>query len=586
MITLRTKLIGLSAILLICFCLSLSIYLKTHFAKALTNELLVRGTSFARHIAEISTGAFIEQKYQELEYIASDHVTDEKDIVYILMLDKKNNVLAHSFSDGYPLDLKKVHHVTDGVESSIQKISFGDMLLYDISVPALDNRIGFVRIGISSEPVQMAVNTMTGQVIGATLFLCLVVFCLTLPLIETIIQPVSALTHAAENISDGLWDKEIPIVSNDEIGKLTKSFNKMTKTIKSSQKQLAAQVNFLQVLIDDIPLPVFYKNRDGIMLGCNNAYCDFWGRPKQEVIGQEASSLYKIKDQRLHHSKDEEILEKQTSLSYEHSVVDAKGRQREVLYTKAPYNDEIGNIAGFIAVIHDMTEQRKADRMKNEFVSTVAHEFQTPLATILGFSELIKDGVMPKDEQDKALGTIANKTEELSEMVDELLDLARIETGEGLKVNYEDCNTNEIMATIVDNFRKRTTTHEFILEVPEEGVILKADKVRMGQVMENLLSNAVKYSLPKSVIKVTVNNIGPYCKVQVIDQGIGMTKKQAEKIFERYYRVDTSNTAPSGTGLGLFITKSIIEAHNGQIEADSSPGEGTTVSFQIPISTV
>ena len=116
----------------------------------------------------------------------------------------------------------------------------------------------------------------------------------------------------------------------------------------------------------------------------------------------------------------------------------------------------------------------------------------------------------------------------------------------------------------------------------EEEIVVFADKLRMGQVMENLLNNAVKYSGKNSTIKVVVTPLDKHCQVQVCDQGIGMTAEQSEQAFEKYYRADTSNTAPPGTGLGLFITKSIIDAHQGQIQISSTLGKSTTVTFQIP----
>ncbi len=585
-LTLRAKLIYLTVFLLVSFGLSLTVYLKTHFVKVLTAELLNRGVSISRHVAEICTEAFIEHDFLQLDSLAIKHQTTENDIVYILMLNQNEQVIAHSFSNGYPLDLDKIVHTMSDKEPSIQKLDFGGVPLYDIAAPVMDARIGTVRIGISAQPIHQAINTMVEQILCAIIILGVVALLIALPALQTIIRPISLLNHAVEQLTLGEEVQQLPVSSNDELGLLTEAFNQMMSTIKTADQNLAAHIEFLQVLIDDIPIPVFYKDQQGVMLGCNRAYTDFWGKSKEEVVGCHTGNIYLQPEAELHLRKDREVLNQKAHVCYDHSVVDAKGQRRHVIINKAPFCDESGQPEGIIGVIHDITEQRQADHMKSEFVSTVAHEFQTPLATILGFVELIQEQMLSPGEQEESLKLIANKTESLSEMVDELLDLARIETSKGLTINLEACNVNAAMTELFQSFKKRTVEHHFVLELPESEAVVPADKTRMGQVMENLLSNAVKYSVKPSNIKVSVTNHEGYCQVQVADQGIGMTKEQAGKVFEKYYRADTSNTAPSGTGLGLFITKSIIDAHNGKIAVESTPGKGTTVTFQIPTQTV
>lgn len=582
-LTLRVKLLSLAVILLAGFSIAISIYLKTRFAQTLSEELLKRGESIVRHFAEICTEPFIKQDFLQLGILAKEHAAAEKDISYILILNQDNKVIAHSFADGYPLDLKQIRHVSKAGEPSIRQVDFGGTQLYDISAPVLDTRIGSVRIGISAQPVNDAVDAMIGRILGTILLFGLVALIISLPVLKRVIQPVSALTDAVKQLEQGSLQRPLKVTSNDELGLLTNSFNSMAATIKKTEQQLATQVEFLQILIDDIPLPVFYKDLQSVMLGCNHAYSNFWGKPKQEIVGVNTYDLYPPVDAEIHLQKDQELLEEKSSVIYKHCVTNAKGQERHILFNKALFADDKGQPAGIIGVMQDITEQRLADQMKNEFVATVAHEFQTPLATILGYTELLQENVLGGEARDEALEMITRKTEALSEMVDELLDLARIETSKGLKVNLEPRKVKEALGELVNNFIKRTTSHIVLLELPEQDIVVAADKVRMGQVMENLLSNAVKYSDKHSTIQVRVSGTGTHCQVEVCDQGIGMTERQATRIFEKYYRIDTSNTAPPGTGLGLYITKSIIDAHNGQIEVFSTPGKGTTVMFRLPV---
>ncbi len=584
--TLRAKLFYLTISLLVVFSISLSIYLKTHFADIMSKELLKRGASIARLVAEDSASAFIEHDFLKLESLAKDQKKADADIVYILMLNQNNDVVAHSFQDGYPLGLNSIRHSLNRGETSISSIDFGGTPLYDIAAPVMDARIGSVRIGLSAQPLHQSVDTMIRQIIGTVLALGLLSLIITLPVLQAILKPIATLTNAVEGLAGGNRETQLPVSSNDEVGLLTEAFNHMLGTINSAEKGLAAQVEFLQVLIDDIPLPVFYKNRQGVMLGCNHAYTEIWGKSKQEIIGHHTNDIYSRADAELHLRKDKELLELQTPISYEQKIVDAKGLTRHIVYKNAFFSDETGAPAGTIGVMQDVTGQRRTDQMKSDFVSTVAHEFQTPLATILGFVELIQEGILNPVEHRGALDLITQKGQALSEMVDELLDLAQLDAGKGLKVDLEPCNVNDVVAALVNNFKKRKTSHHFELEHSAEDIVVFADKIRMEQVMENLLSNAVKYSKKQSTVKIVTTTSDTYCQIKVSDQGIGMTENQAKQAFEKYYRADTSNTAPSGTGLGLFITKSIIDAHNGHIEVDSIFGKRTSVTVRLPIQRV
>ena len=582
-LSLRGKLLCMIALLLAVFCLSLSLYLNTIFSERFTEELLERGRSIARNVAEMSAGAFIEQDFTHLQTIAREHQAQEKNLVYILMLNTSDHVVAHSFDNGYPARLAEIKYGTNGSQALIQKIRFGDILLYDIAEKVMDARVGCVRVGLSAEPALAAAQTMTRQVAMVAVLLCLVLFVIAQSILEKIIRPITALTHASRRIARGVWDVQLPMARDDEIGRLTAAFRKMVSTVQESEKQLAGHASFLQALLDDIPLPVFYTDVNGVMLGCNRAFGNFWGKTSEELIGKHPGALSGGEDAALHLKKSREVIARQTPLSYELQVVDAKGHARDVIYSKACYSDAQGSPTGVIGVILDMTEQRRVDRMKNEFVSTVAHEFQTPLTTILGFAELLKDKQVPEQDRENAYAMIIEKAEVLSKLVDELLDLARIETGKGLSIDPEPCNARELLSALVNNFGKRTPSHRFALELSEANMTVMADTVRIGQVMENLLSNAVKYSHPNSQILIDVTADGNECRVRVCDEGIGIKPYHLDKVFDRYYRVDSSNTAPAGTGLGLYITRSIIGAHHGRITIDSVPAQGTTVTFHLPL---
>jgi len=238
---------------------------------------------------------------------------------------------------------------------------------------------------------------------------------------------------------------------------------------------------------------------------------------------------------------------------------------------------------GFVTFLHDVTREREIERLKSEFVSTAAHELRTPLSTILGFSELIlnEESLSDHDLRDY-IGIVHQKAEGLAQIVNDLLDISRIESGEGLQLELSDCSLRQLCDDALLGYRVYADRYTFELVLPDDEVLLTIDRFGMAQVFENILSNAVKYSPPGSIIRCDGGVSGAQCHVRITDQGIGMNREQLERVFDKFYRADASNTAIPGTGLGMTIVKHIIEAHDGEVWVESVPSQGTTVHFTLP----
>jgi len=244
--------------------------------------------------------------------------------------------------------------------------------------------------------------------------------------------------------------------------------------------------------------------------------------------------------------------------------------------------------------------------MKTEFISTAAHELRTPLTSIQGFSEilLMRDDLNPEKKK-KYLGYINKQSVALGAIINDLLDISRIESGRSFELNKVPCNAGDAIRQTIPYFAEHYKEHLFEVILPEEPMELYVDKEKMEQVLKNLLSNAVKYSPDGGTICVTAKRISDFgmrnaeltdaeeiseirspqsaIEISVADQGIGMTPEQVEKVFDKFYRVDASDTAIEGTGLGMTVVKHIVEAHGGTIRIESEFGKGTTVKFTIPI---
>ncbi len=260
---------------------------------------------------------------------------------------------------------------------------------------------------------------------------------------------------------------------------------------------------------------------------------------------------------------------------------DGKTRQIQLqAYTSA---GEAGIPAGTILTLRDVTREQESDRMKSAFIATAAHELRTPLASILGFTELLQNLHNPKPEALREYVTIIQqKGEALQYIIDDLLDVSRLESGHLIHLEKIPCDLIELIRTLVLTRARQFTDYAFALDLPSEAAPTVIDPHKISQAVENLLSNAIKFSPAGSTITLHGQYSDAGWEITVADEGSGMTAEQAERVFDRFYRADTSNTAKQGLGLGMTIAKAIVDAHGGKIHLTSTPGAGTRITFTLP----
>jgi len=248
-----------------------------------------------------------------------------------------------------------------------------------------------------------------------------------------------------------------------------------------------------------------------------------------------------------------------------------------------------------LLVIRDITAEKEAekalvemDRMKSEFITTAAHELNTPLSAMLGYTEFLRTpeefGGFSEEQKQDFLDEIYERGEALARIVNDLLDVSRIERGEPPPLLRREIDLVDLLRRKIRFFQAGEKGRAFRLELPDvpSHSQLQLDRHRINQVLDNLLTNAVKYSPPGREIVVEGREVAAGWEIRVIDQGIGMSPEQCERIFEKFYRGDAAQKAISGLGLGMSIVKHTVEAHGGTVRIESTLGEGTTVIFTLP----
>jgi signal transduction histidine kinase len=251
--------------------------------------------------------------------------------------------------------------------------------------------------------------------------------------------------------------------------------------------------------------------------------------------------------------------------------------------TYAPLLSQAGQLINIIASVRDVSRFREAEEMQSTFVSVISHELKTPVALIKGYVGTLRREDVRWDSKvvQDSLEVIEEEADHLSELIENLLDASRLEAG-ALAINASDLSLPRLTERIVERFRTQTDKHKIMVDFPEDFPIILADEQRIGQVLLNLLSNAVKYSPKGGEIRIQGQVRPEHVVVCVQDQGPGIPPGDIPHIFDRFYRAGETARTTKGAGLGLYLTRAILEAHGGSIWVDPQYKEGAGICFSLP----
>jgi len=274
------------------------------------------------------------------------------------------------------------------------------------------------------------------------------------------------------------------------------------------------------------------------------------------------------------------------SLFVEHPIFARDGRQLDVQVSYGLIHDETGGVSRVIAAVRDVSKQKELERLRSEFVSTVSHEFRTPLALIKGYiaTLLRQDLTLGEETRQRFLRNIDEAADRLTRLIDELLNISRIEAGR-LELNLQPLDLRELVTAVLERLHPEADHCQLVAQLPPQELVVQADSDKIERVLLNLLSNALKFSPEGGTVTVEVQpaEAPPGVLVSVTDQGSGIPPEHLDHIFDKFYRAgDDLVRKANGVGLGLYICKSIVEQHGGRIWAESTPGKGSTFRFILP----
>ncbi|MDQ4063747.1 MAG: PAS domain S-box protein [Actinomycetota bacterium] len=390
-----------------------------------------------------------------------------------------------------------------------------------------------------------------------------------------------------------------PIIEDGQIRGTVVSFRDLTKDKRAEETQAR-----LAAIVQSSDDAIIGKTLDGIITSWNRGAERLYGYSADEVVGQHVSILVPPDYPDDVPNLLQKLRRGEHISRYETKLFSKSGRVLEVSLTLSPIKDSRDNVVGASTIARDITERKQVEKeraqalatqraanedlerinkVRKDFVSIVSHEFRTALTGIQGFSQMMHDEDFGVEEMKEMASDIYEDATRLSRMINEMLDLDRMESGR-MTLNLDGVDLNEILARTTDQVRSNAPNHHVRLQLDEGIPELLADRDKLTQVVTNLLTNAVKYSPDGGKITVYSQLEDDFAHVRVTDEGVGIQPEILEKLFEPYTRAESGTTRYiQGTGLGLAISRQIITLHGGHIWVESELGAGSTFHFTVPL---
>ncbi|MBY6050944.1 cell wall metabolism sensor histidine kinase WalK [Cytobacillus firmus] len=394
-------------------------------------------------------------------------------------------------------------------------------------------------------------------------------------------KPIESATQVAIELTKGNYRARTYEDQEDETGMLSKSINVLARNLQEMVKSQEMQQDRLGALIENMG--------SGLILIDSRGYINLVNRPYKEVFNVNPSEyLYKLYYEVIEHKGITEVVEEifMTEQKVKKQLIIPVNIERRYFEVYGvPIIGTNDEWKGILLVFHDITELKKLEQMRKDFVANVSHELKTPITSIKGFSETLLDGAMEnKQTLNDFLNIILKESDRLQSLIQELLDLSKIEK-QGFSLSIQQLDLADVLEDVVAIMKGKAAEKEIVLEYKREDkpVYIEGDVHRLKQVFINIISNAISYTPNQGVVYISSAKTGRTVLTEIRDTGIGIEASEIPRIFERFYRVDKARSRNSGgTGLGLAIVKHLVEAHKGTISVKSEVGKGTAFIIELP----
>ncbi|WP_284139811.1 MULTISPECIES: two-component system histidine kinase PnpS [unclassified Virgibacillus] len=401
-----------------------------------------------------------------------------------------------------------------------------------------------------------------------------------LHIFDRYIKPIHKASRTMDELVRGNYRARIHHPINGIVGELTRKINVLARNLSELSIQEQIQSEQLSTVIDNTESGLVLIDGKGYIHLVNRKFLSMFGKTQKDYIGYLYYDV--IENEKIHRTVQDAFLYER---NVKQSFTKASGQgERHIEIVGAPIFNERNLLKGAVLVFYDITELKRLEVMRKDFVANVSHELKTPITSIKGFAETLLDEESGNDETNgQFLNIIYEESTRLQNLIDDLLTLSRLEKDE-IQLSVSPVEIRNLVDEVIPVIKQKIEEKNIQLTIKmDDNITFTADRYKVKQILINLLENAVNYTGPQGKVELTVLDSDDFVTFVIKDSGIGIPQEAIGRIFERFYRVDKARSRNTGgTGLGLAIVKHIIEVHKGKITVESEHGKGSTFTILLP----
>jgi two-component system phosphate regulon sensor histidine kinase PhoR len=543
--------------------------------KRLTDEALLLGDSVRNQLIGAQTDDVLQATAERSAALVEARVT---------VIASDGTVVGESHEDRTQMDN---HLYRPEVQEALatgqgSSVRFSRTLGYDmmyVAVPVTqdDQVVGFVRLALSLQQVESSVARLRWAILGSGLVATAMALGLSILVAERIARPVRQLTRVAERMAHGELDARLYPTARDEIGQLTRTFNHMADQLEDKVAALADErAQLTAVLANMADGVLIVDERDRVRL-INDAASTLLDTTREQALGLSFAQVAR------HHELIDFWRECRGAGSERSELLEVGPEALfwRVIVTPLEEKDP----SACLVILQDLTELRRLQTIRQDFVGNISHELRTPLASLRALVDTLRDGALEDaPAAQRFLDLMETEVDALTQIVQETLELSRIESGR-VPLRLAPTPVNDLILPVLKRLRPQGERAglDIGLDLREDIPPVLADRERVQQVISNLLHNAIKFTPSGGRITISAEPVGEEVTISVSDTGVGISPQDLPRVFERFYKADRARSG-GGTGLGLAIAKHIVQTHGGRIWAESVEGKGSTFSLSLPTS--
>ena len=551
----------------------------------LTDQLKQRLRNTAISLEDVAKKSLLSGEFEDLQQVIQDIKTLTTTRITVVALDgvvyadthKNPNKMENHANRDELIQALRNHEGDSQRYSDTLNIS---MLYYAFRIQHQGKTLGCVRCALSTSQIDIQVADIQARIAELVFIVVIMGLIITGLVIFRMTRPVVRLIEEARELTTAQLGQTIGHGFDDEISELGRLLNELSSALADRMAQLEQNHHELLTVLEGMDEGVIAVDKNERIRFANEAVCEMFaldlerdqGRPIWEVIRNQMveAIINQAKKTNAHFRGEIELLGPPT---------------RYLALNASAIPTEEDDDFGVIIVMHDITEVRRLENLRRDFVANVSHELKTPLASIQAYAETLIDGAIEDQNNNRTfLGRIVEQSERLNMLIQDLLSIARVESNTQAN-EYTVINIAEVLDSCIKYHQPRARKKEIALEVLAPGeVMVFGETEGFRQILDNLIDNAIKYTPERGQVQIDIKTQDEQVFLRVHDSGIGISKDHQQRIFERFYRVDKARSRElGGTGLGLSIVKHLVNAFGGTVDVTSNPDEGTAFLVTLPL---